>query len=56
MSLQVEAECLCRKCPWMLRKDCEHYRIVCLEVRSCSACVLSGRNIESCLKVLGDSK
>jgi hypothetical protein len=34
----LEEKCLCLRCPFRLRKECSHYRDVCLKFRSCSAC------------------
>jgi hypothetical protein len=52
MTLQIQEEkCLCLKCPFRLRVKCSHYRTVCLEFRSCSACQDNNEVVVSCDKL-----
>jgi hypothetical protein len=54
MSMQsLDEKCLCLKCPFRLRKDCSHYREVCLKFRSCSAC-LNNNGVVASFDVLGE--
>lgn len=49
MTLQIQEErCLCLKCPWKLRIKCRHYRMICLQNRSCSACQINNAVMVSC--------
>ena len=50
----LEEKCLCLKCPFRLRKNCEHYRTVCLNFHNCSACLDSNEVVSNC-DVLGAS-
>ena len=47
MSLQMTVDCPCRRCPWKMRSECDHYRKVCLEIRSCARCE---QGLERCIK------
>ena len=52
MSMQsLDEKCVCLKCPFRLRKDCIHYRTVCLAFRSCSACQDNNEVMVSCEKL-----
>ncbi len=50
MSLQMQVDCPCRHCSWKVRSKCSFYRDVCLELRSCTACLLVGKAPEKCLQ------